>query len=126
MASLSNRGGRIGRDAGGATYQDASTDDQSPEGDVPYDSGTGSSGLDIPDDKPHNSLATSQPPSSTNSGGGLGNVLGDVADVGKLLIPFLKRGGRVGLFAGGGDPGDAFPINPDAPSPDAQPVQNDS
>ena len=61
-------------------------------------------------------LATSQPPSSTSGGNGLGDVLGDVADVGKLLIPFLNRGGRVGL-AGGGDPGDSISLPPmDDPS----------
>ena len=43
------------RDAGGATYTDASQDDSSVGGDVTYDSGTfGEGGLDIPDDKPHN------------------------------------------------------------------------
>ena len=41
---FSKNGGRIQRDAGGATYQDASSDDQSAGGDVPYDSGTGSGG----------------------------------------------------------------------------------
>ena len=109
---------RLGRDAGGATYTDASQDDSSMGGDVPYDSGTGEGGLDIPDDKPHNSLATSQPPSST-SGNGLGDAIGTAGKLAADVLPFFlaNRGGRVGLAAGG-DPGD-----PDVPSPDAQPVQ---
>ena len=102
-------GGLIHRDAGGATYTDAAQDDSSEGGDIPYDSGTGESGLSIPDDKPHNSLATSQPPaSSANSGFNPTSLLGPI--IGGLGLFGLASGGRVGL-AGGGDPGDLPPLD---------------
>lgn len=100
------RGGRMSRDAGGSTYQDATDDDQSMGGDVPYESGTGARGLGIPDDKPHNSLAMSQPGAGGGSGGGLGSDLETAGKLAADIVPFfLKKGGRVGL-AGGGSPDD--------------------
>lgn len=105
---FSKRGGRIARDTGGETsYQDASQDDASPGGDVPYDSGTGSSGLNIPDDKPHNHLAVAQSSGLGGGDGGLGDALGTAGKIASTILPFfgLASGGRVGL-AGGGDPGD--------------------
>ena len=103
----SSRGGLIHRDSGGSVPSfsqptDSGQDDQSDSGDVPYDSGTGSSGLDIPDDKSNNKLAVAQPPQQQSGGGGFNPM----SAIGPLLGIFgLAKGGRVGL-AGGGDPSD--------------------
>jgi hypothetical protein len=112
------RGGLMHRGSGGPTSNqptDAGSDDSSPGGDVPYDSGTGMQGLGIPDDRNNNHLAVAQPPQQ-QSGGGLGDVLGTVGKIASFAIPFLAKGGRVGL-APGGDPGDPIQL------PGAQPPQ---
>ena len=108
LSSLfASRGGLIHRDSGGSVPSfsqptDSGQDDQSDSGDIPYDSGTGSSGLDIPDDKSNNKLAVAQPPQQQSGGGGF-NPMSILT--GALGLFGLASGGRVGL-AGGGDPSD--------------------
>lgn len=107
MDGLAARGGLIGRhhyDSGGTPVSynqptDADSDDQSSGGDIPFESGTGMSGLDIPDERNNNKLAVAPPPQSSSSGGGGG--FNPMSLVGPVLGIFgLARGG----LAAGGDP----------------------
>lgn len=100
---------------GGSAQLDYGSDDETDSGSMPYKSGSGSKGLMIPDDRPVNKLATSNPPSS-GSDSGLSDALG-LAKVGLGIAGLfgLKGGGRVGL-AGGGSPDDIA----DMPIPDLE------
>lgn len=132
------RGGLVGykrRTSGGMTTPsynqptDADTDDSGAGGDVPYDSGTGMQGFDIPDYRNNNKLAVAPSPQSSQGSGSGFNPMGLV---GPLLGIFgLARGG----LAGGGDgpddddsaqlnaaasiPTDAVPSGGVAPAPSA-------
>ena len=97
LGGFAKRGGLIGHyDTGGTpTYNqpsDANQDDSGSGGDVPYDSGTGMKGFDIPDDRSNNKLAVAPPPQSNSSSGG-GGGFNPASLVGPILGIFgLARG----------------------------------
>jgi hypothetical protein len=86
MVSSMRRGGRAGYAGGGMPYQ------------------TEGSGLDIPNDAPHNTLAVAQPPQGKPRSG-----MDDAMDVAKIaaMVSSMRRGGRAG-YAGGGSPDDGL------------------
>ena len=104
------RGGsmRRGLAGGGASLQysqptDDSSSDEGDGGSIPFLSGTGEKGLDIPDDRSNNHLAVADLPSSGGGGGG-GGGFNPMSAIGPIigLAGLLKRGGRVHRDAGGG------------------------
>ena len=97
LGGFAKRGGLIGHyDTGGTpTYNqpsDANQDDSGSGGDVPYDSGTGMKGFDIPDERSNNKLAVAPPPQSNSSSGG-GGGFNPASLVGPILGIFGLAGG---------------------------------
>ena len=110
LSLFAARGGSIRRGlAGGGSSipqygqpTDYTSNDEGDGGSIPFKSGTGAEGLNIPDERSNNKLAVADLPSSGGGGGGGSNPMSMISPLIGLAGLFLNKGGRVHRDAGGG------------------------